>query len=111
MSVQVNAFLWGYLHKEAAGVGTIATQAVNAGTTMMEKSLALTLAAPVLLGLAGGYTWSRVTSPPSDSGTIQKQMVAHELEEALALIKRRQAMQKASEKAKAPVNSRSLRLL
>ena len=113
-TTRTTAFLRGYMHKEAAPLTWVPGAISRTTDTLLNKGTVFLVAAPVLLGLAGGYIASRVTSPADGDKVLQKRMVAHELDEALASIKRQRDLELAGakpEKAKAPEDSRSLRLL
>jgi len=134
-TIQQAAYLQGYLNKEAlptltdAGKGALSILGFGArkGSDLAVEvakssaSLMATVAAvaPVLLGVAGGYTMSKLTSPPEKSKLLQKRLVNHEMREALAELKHRRDLEREleeeedqnSSKAVSAPGGRSLRLV
>ena len=100
MSFQRNAFLTGYLSKFASedeGLGINPINAVvgtgaHTGAWAVNKALWLAALAPVLGGMSAGALSSKFTSPATEKDVVQKSLIAAELEEAVAELKRKRAV-------------------
>ena len=83
----------------AVGSGVGAAGAETAGRYLVPAFVA----APALAGIATGTLQSRITSPTKlDTETLQKAIVAAELEQAVAELKRRKALREVEEEEKSP---------
>ena len=108
--MDIDGFKEGYLLKSAAegsgigpGIGTglgIGAAQAGLGTAAfgIKKGTALALVLPILLGIGAGSSMSKLTSPSGvDSENLQKSLVAAELDEAIAELKRKKAFANQSE--------------
>jgi len=88
-------FFMGYMDKQA----DIIEAGTEAGKWALDKATTAAIALPALGGLSAGALASLLTSPSSKKDEMQKALVAAELEEAVAELKRRQAIEKMKDQA------------
>ena len=75
-----------------------------------DKATTVALVAPALIGLASGAVVSKISSPAEKKKELQKSLIAAELEESLAEMKRKQAIARAKEQAYGGPTERSLHM-
>jgi hypothetical protein len=75
-----------------------------------DKGLTFALVAPALVGIVSGAMASKITSPTTQKSELQKSLIAAELEESLAEMKRKQAIAKAKETMNVGPTERSLHM-
>lgn len=82
-------FMMGYLDKRA----DVADALAEGGSWLADKAWLAAIAAPALGGVAAGALASKLTSPSDEKTDIQKALIAAELEEAVAELKRKRAIE------------------
>lgn len=101
MNLSKQAFLDGYLSKfaseeEGGSGGGLLNSAIGtgtkAGTWALNKGILAAALAPALGGIATGAIASKFTSPSTEKDVVQKSLIAAELEEAVAELQRKRAV-------------------
>jgi len=109
--VEKLAYKQGYLQKTAAEESNPILGLIDRiGGKAADIGMTAAIAAPAVAGLAAGGLHSKLTSPAGSATLAQKALIAAELEEALAELKRRRAVELAKETANVPGKQRSLHL-
>jgi hypothetical protein len=97
MNLSKQAFLDGYLSKfasdeEGGAINGIIGTGAHAGSWALNKGILAAALAPALGGISAGALASKFTSPSTEKDVVQKSLIAAELEEAVAELKRKRAV-------------------
>lgn len=85
------AYIQGYFKglQKSAGIGDVLSDSAEGGWSLAKGSLLL---APAVAGALGGAAISKLTSPVGKDRVIQKQILADQIEAAVADLERRKAL-------------------
>lgn len=83
------SFMLGYMEKKASFTDALS----EGGKWAIDKALLAAAVAPALGGVATGALASKLSSPSDEKTVVQKALIAAELEEAVAELKRKRAIE------------------